>query len=218
MNKKIVISIIIVLATLGGLIVWKLVQKTDTSPNKELLQEAPGLPEEQWVRVIQSHEREPGHKVLTNEYDGYEITVPAGWQTLETASVSGGLKAFYSTLSDPRVPEVNEGAMLNILSFDNQADLTISEWLKVSPGQDFIKHADIKVLQAPEGSVYKASGKIYEDRLKEEVAIEKSSKIIYLVKGKERIYLVMCWAVGNQYEELISVCEKEIIPTFKILE
>ena len=52
----------------------------------------------------------------------------------------------------------------------------------------------------------------------EELPIEKSSNVIYFVKAEKKLYAVACWAIGDRYEELIALCEKEAIPTFKILE
>ena len=216
-RKRIIIISTIVIILAGALIIW-LSQGKEAPPETQLLQEVPGLPQEAWLRIIASREDNPGYKILTNQYDGYEITVPGEWQSNETATASGGLKAFYNPLSKGIEVESNEGVMLNIITFNNPNNLNLDNWLKVSPGKDYINHMEVKALQTAEGVVYKANGKVFEDRIQGEVPIEKSSQIIYFVKDKEKIYVVMCWAIGDQYEELIITCEKEAIPTFKILD
>lgn len=198
MNKRktiLIIGLIAVILILTGLAIWKSKHPSE----KPLLQKEPGLPE-----------AESGYKVVANKFDGYEITVPSNWQTTETASASGGFKAYYNTLGDVSSAELTEGVMLAVITFDD-----IEKVKSLFPAS--ARFADV---ETSSGRAYKTSYKAFEDRVIKgeptEIPIENSLVIKYIFPSDKKVYLVSCLALGDNFNELASLCEKQIL-TFRIL-
>lgn len=210
-RKKIIIIVFTLFLILGGIIIWQLSQKRATPSEQKLLQELPGLPEDQWIRVATIREAGPGYKVATNKVDEYEITIPASWQIREVTSVSSGFKAYYNSSGDASSAELTEGVMLTVTTFDNIE--------KVKPL--FPASARFEDKETVAGRAYRTSYKASEDRLIKgepvEVPIENSLVIKYIFPSDKKVYLVSCLALGDNFNELASLCEKQIL-TFKIIK
>lgn len=206
-RKKVIIISAIILMLLGGLVIWGL----SRSSEKGLLQETPNLPESEWSRIVQIEENKSGHKLLSNKIDGYEITVPNNWQVLETASTKGGLKAFYNLKEDYDSSEFDEGVMLNVLTLTS-----IDETESYFPSS-----ARFEDQKTEAGLAYKTSYKVTQDTTVNgepaEVPIENSLVVKYIFPSDEKVYLISCLALGDNFSELASLCEKQIL-TFKIIK
>ena len=206
-RKKVIIISAIILMLLGGLVIWGF----NRPSKKNLLQETPNLPESEWSRIVQVREGKPGYRILSNKIDGYEINVPNNWQVLETASVKGGLKAFYNTSGEYGSSEFNEGIMLNVLTLTS-----IDETESYFPSSARFEDQKTEV-----GLAYKTSYKATQDTTVNgepvEVPIEKSLVIKYIFPSDKKVYLVSCLALGDNSSELASLCEKQIL-TFKIIK
>jgi len=185
----------LIIVVLAGLIFWGL----SRSPKNDLLKEVPNLPAGEWSRVITTKEAEPGYKVLTNKFDGYEITVPSEWTTPELAT-SGEYGAAYNNLG------------LNIFVVGDIKDAELI----------FPTSARFVEVETPSGKAYKTTNKILgEDTFQNKeiisLPIENSLSVGYILLAKEKVYVILCSAVGDNFEKLVSLCEKQIL-TFKILK
>lgn len=214
MNRKLLIAILIIflLIIVGVVIFWQVSHKEGNQSEQKLLQEVPGLPEEQWVRIITTRESGSGYRIATNKIDGYEISIPPNWQILETASVSSGFKAYYNTVPGGNdSAELTDGVMLTITVFDS-----IEEVKRFFPSP-----ARFEDVETPAGRAYRSSYKATEDRFikggSKEVPIENSLIIKYIFPSEKKVYLASCLALGDNFSELASLCEKQIL-TFKILK
>src|SRR3989344_5099684 len=211
-RQKIIIIVLILTLILGGIIIWQFGQREAAPSGEELLREVPGLPEEQWTRVIMTREISADYRVAVNKVDGYEVTVPSNWQILETASVSGGFKAYYNTISGgENSAELTEGVMLTVTTFD---DIEKTKTL-------FPASARFEDVETSAGRAHRTSYKATEDRLARgesvEFPIENSLVIKYIFPSDKKVYLASCLALGDNFNELASLCEKQIL-TFKIIK
>mgnify|MGYP001605921429 CR=1 FL=1 len=200
-NRIIIIAVIILLALLGLI----LLALTRTS-EENLLQENPNLPKSEWSRIVQIEEDDLDNKVISNKIDGYEISVPDNWQVEETASAKGGLKVFYNPKGDYNFTEFSEGIMLNVLTV-----VSIEEAKNYVPST-----ARFLDQQTEIGLAYRASYKATQDTTAGETPIENSLVVKYIFPSDERVYLVSCLTLGNNFSELALLCEKQVL-TFKIL-
>lgn len=205
-KKKKVILIAILIAVTLGLIIWGL----NRSSSKDLLRENPNLPESEWSRVVQVEEGKD-YKTLSNKVDGYEINVPSEWRVLETASAKGGLKAFYNSKGDYDATEFSEGVMLNVLTLES-----IEEAKNYFPSSTLFENRETQTGQAYRTS-YKATRDTTVSGKFVETPIEESLVIKYIFPADKKVYLVSCLALGDNFVELASLCEKQIL-TFKILK
>lgn len=193
-KQKIILAGGIGILILGGLIIWGL----SRSSEKDLLKENPNLPESEWPRVVQVKESE-GYKILSNKFDGYEITVPSNWTTPELAT-SGEYGAAYNNLG------------LNIFVVANISDAKLI----------FPESARFEERETPAGKAFRTENKILgEDTFQNgemvNLPIEDSLSVGYIFPTEKKTYIVLCSAVGGNFDELVSVCEKQIL-TFKVLE
>ncbi len=194
-KQKIILIGGLVIITLGGLIIWGL----SRSSGKELLQEIPNLPEGEWSRTIAVSEAEPGYKIVTNKFDGYEITVPLDWTTPEIAT-SGG----YGIARD------NLNLNIFVMKEIKEAELI------------FPVSARFMELEMPAGKAYRTVNKIPgEDVIQNgkniNPPVENSLSIGYIFPTQEKVFIVLCSAVGDAFEARVNFCEKQIL-TFKILK
>lgn len=205
-RKKVIIISVIILAILAGLIFWGL----NRSSSKDLLRENPNLPESEWSRVVQVEENKD-YKTLANKVDGYEVDVPNDWRVLETASAKGGLKAFYNPKGDYNATEFSEGVMLNVLTLGS-----IEEAKSYFPPSALFEDRETQL-----GRAYRTSYKGTRDTTVNgkfvEAPIEKSLVVKYIFPSDKKVYLLSCLALGDNFSELSSLCEKQIL-TFKILK
>ncbi len=198
-RKKLIIAASAILIILIGLIVWGLVAREKVPSEDQLLVELPGLPKDQWSRVIKSEEDKTGYKKLTNQFDGYEITIPSDWITAEIAT-SGGYGAAYNNLS------------LNIFVVGAIEDAKFI----------FPESARFVEVETPIGKAYKTANKILgEDAFQDgeivNLPIEDSLSTGYIFPTEKRVYIVLCSALGDNFEAMVNLCEKQIA-TFKILK
>lgn len=194
-KQKIILIGGLVIITLGGLIIWGL----SRSPEKDLLQEAPNLPESGWSRAIAVSEAKPGYKIVTNKFDGYEIAVPFDWTAPEIATI-GGYGIAHDNLN------------LNIFVMK---EIKEAEFI-------FPESARFMELEMPAGKAYRTVNKIPgEDVIQNgkniNPPIENSLSIGYIFPSEEKVFIVLCSAVGDAFEERVNFCEKQI-STFKIIK
>lgn len=194
-KQKVIIAIGLAVFILGAVSLWLIVR----SPDKELLQENPNLPESEWSRTIQIEEDKSGFKTLSNRVDGYEITVPVEWKTAEIAA-SGGYGVNYSNLD------------LDIFVISSVEDAKLI----------FPETARFTEVEIPAGNAYKSSNKVlgedfFQNGKTINPPIEDSLSVGYVVPAKEKTYVILCSAIGSNFKELVSLCEKQIL-TFKILK
>lgn len=194
-RKLIIILAIALFLSVGGLLAWQFAKSPE-----ELLQETPGLPRSEWPRIITVKEDNSDYKVVSNEFDGYEVTVPKHWDVIEVASKDGGHEILAENLT------------LRIFALD-----------EIVQAQSFfpasVRFETIVITGNP---AYKTSFQPTEDRLDSkgnvtEAPLENSLVISYIFPSDENAYLVSCLVSGSRFSELASLCEKQIL-TFKILK
>ena len=192
-KQKVILGASLVAIVLGVLIIWGVSRNSE----ENLIRETTGLPESEWQRVIAVEEVESGQKVLTNKFDGYEITVPSDWMTPEVAT-SGGYGITSKNLD------------LNIFVLSGVGDAKLY----------FPETARFTEMETPIGKVYKTTNNISgEDILEggDNNLAENSLSIGYLFPSRQKGYLLLCSVWGNEFEALASLCEKQIL-TFKIIK
>lgn len=185
----------VILLFLGGLVIWGLAQTSE----EKLLQENPNLPESEWPRIVQIEEGESGYKTISNKFDGYKINIPSNWTTPELAT-SGEYGAAYNNLG------------LNIFVVANINDAKFI----------FPESARFEETKTPAGKAFRTANKIlgedtFQDGRMVNLPIENSLSIGYLFPTEGKTYIVLCSAVGDNFNEMVSLCEKQIL-TFKILK
>lgn len=205
-RKRVVIVSVIILTLLAGLIFWGL----NRSSSKDLLRKNPNLPESEWSRVVQVEESKD-YKTISNTIDGYKVNVPDNWHVLETASAKGGLKAFYNSRGDYNATEFSEGVMLNVLTLGS-----IEEAKNYFPSSALFEDKEAQTGRAYRTS-YEATrdttvnGKFIEAPIKESLVVK------YIFPSDKKVYLASCLALGDNFSELASLCEKQIL-TFEIIK
>ncbi len=191
-KQKIILVVVLAIVILAALLIWGLSRTSE----KELIQENPNLPESEWTLVsIRGGEED---KVVTNKTDGYEISIPADWNTPEIASRGSGYEITYQELT------------LRIFTLNSIEEAKVF----FPPSVRF----EDKVVSAKRA--YRASLRASQDTLDNrgnviEVPIKDSLVVGYLIPSGEKTYVVSCFATGDNFNELVSLCEKQIL-TFKI--
>lgn len=194
-RRKLIIIIGLISLALGSLLVWGF---SRTSP-KNLLLENPGLPESEWPRMIQIEKDESGYKIISNKFDGYEISVPSNWTTPESAT------------------NVEYGAAYNNMSLNIFVVANINEGKFIFPAS-----ARFEEIATPAGKAFRTANKIlgedtFQDGKMVNLPIEDSLSVGYIFPAEGRTYIVLCSAIGDNFNEMVSLCEKQIL-TFKILK
>lgn len=201
-RKKIIIGLILIALTIG----LALLLNRASDKKEGGLVERPGLPKEEWWRTISIEERD-GFKVIRNEVDGYEITVPVTWDT-ET--------------------EISWGSGHHIAYTDNNGDLSLRIFSVggIDQAKDYFPgHVRFETIKNVENiTIYRTSNKMTEDRFDSkagdiiEAPIENSLSIGFIFPADKKTYIVFCNVLGDGYEELASQCEKQVIDTFTIID
>jgi hypothetical protein len=189
--------------------------RTKTNTNN-LLVEIPTLPEIEWPRAVSVGEPVGGRKIVTNQFDGYNISVPENWIVNKMAYKNGGLRIIFSENYDPGTFEIESGLLFSIMVFENPNRMDIKNWIadQKNGNTEYLK-LDFKEVQHPIGTAYVAE---YLESQEESTMPDyrnTGSAHIYLFSGNSRIYLLSCYAFTDA-NTLIPICEQQI-QTFKLL-
>ena len=179
-HKKTLIIIISFLILLGLIMVILLISKKNetpkTNPNENLI-EVPNLPQSEWWRLIKTQEEKPGYQTAINNYGGYEITVPSEWGVEKKASSMGGLKIFSKPQKyDMSDPDISQGLILNIVTYDNSKKLSITDWLRQSSDASFFSGLKFKKTKIGQYAAFKTSMQLFNESL------DKNKNIIEIPK------------------------------------
>ena len=149
--------------------------------------------------------REAGSETRTvvNQYEGYQIVVPYEWNVKETGEtywleISFGDGSYF------------DAAVLNIVTFDNPEELSITDWLKQSP--DALRYQGSEFAQVQLGQYTSLKTTV---EITDEESAGNPLRVTYLLKNESSIYAVSCIAYSD-IDTLIPLCEKQV-QTFTIL-
>lgn len=229
-TKKLLLVLITFLLLISTLFIWSSLRKkeyvpTEIETEKNLI-EVYNLPKEDWWRVITTEEK-ASTKIVTNNFDGYQIKIPIDWRVEEKASPSGGLKIFYEDSPELNIPNqhghIESGILLNILTFKNPDKFSLLDWLAHSQEAKYYRdnfkfeevkianQTSFKITRKMEEEGFGKDGEIIVTEIKNSLVVE-----YFFLGNANKIHKLSCWAQGRNYQKLLSQCEKQI-QTFQIL-
>ena len=188
--------------------------KTD-KPLSEFLVEVPGMPP---LRVIQTENLSNNTQLVKNVVDSYQIVIPKEWGVDDLTSVEAGLNIYFpvieKSLAEQLLTETHDGLILNIRTLKNEKHFSVIDWVtKTNESKDFLNDSVFKEIEHSSSEALGARDIII--NLDGEPA-PNSALLRYVLGNKERIYILTCSIVGNDFAELTQKCE-DAVKTFKIL-
>ena len=222
-QKQLVLIAIVALLLATGLIVLGFqFMGGGPRPQGELV-EIPNLPKEDWLRVIRvTDDDQQNTKVATNAYDGYRITVPKEWSIPESISRSSGLKIFFNPYGNTLVSgEYTSGLLLGVTLLQNSENLSVTNWLSSSlEAENYLGQTDItlwETVMVNRYAGYKHSTRVSAlDENSNIILLENSAATLYALQGERGIYILSCSALGQNFMELVTLCEKNL-DSFELL-
>ena len=189
--------------------------KTD-KPLSEFLVEVPGMPP---LRVIQTENLSNNTQLVKNVVDSYQIVISKEWGVDDLTSVEAGLNIYFPViekyLAEQLLTETHDGLILNIRTLKNGKYFSVIDWVtKTNESKEFLNDSVFKEIEHSSGEALEARDIII--NLDGE-ADPDSTLLRYVLGNKERIYILTCSIVGNNFAELTQECE-DAVKTFKILE
>ena len=188
--------------------------KTD-KPLSEFLVEVPGMPP---LRVIQTENLSNNTQLVKNVVDSYQIVISKEWGVDDLTSVEAGLNIYFpvieKSLAEQLLTETHDGLILNIRTLKNGKYFSVIDWVtKTNESKEFLNDSVFKEIEHSSSEALGARDIII--NLDGEPA-PNSALLRYVLGNKERIYILTCSIVGNDFAELTQKCE-DAVKTFKIL-
>jgi len=223
-RNKILIITALSIVLLGMVVIILLINKenkaSEVSPSEDLedLIEAPDFFQQDWWSAIKTSDEKPGYQTIVNEYDNYQIIVPAEWSVEELLRKGRGMQIFFGGEEYYESDlDVAVGLVLTIVAFDNPKKLSVTDWLRQSPDATSYQGSKFTQTQVGQYTSFKTSAETSDEELHrlEGVTAEYTLQVAYLLENKDKMYEISCVAY-NDADTLIPLCEEQV-QTFEIL-
>lgn len=201
--------LLILVAAVGARLLWE----SDGGLVKN-----PNIPREYWPQEITT-QQSGSVRTVTNEYAGYEITVPSQWLVTGHAATDGLFIAFDDeVLTEIPIESGRSGGSLSIVVIPIEEPLTLDQWLS-RYGRDYVTNeADIALLTKTSfpGRPYEVVelSRTLVDAWEED---RKSALTMFFVHdGSSQIFRISCVVAEEDFVALHHECV-QYAKTFRIL-
>lgn len=163
------------------------------------------------IEVIEQGDK----KIVRNTVEGYEVTVPKGWDVPESPLVDEKIIVQWIGSDQKLETEMQDGVYMQLYTFDNPQNLSIQEW---AVRQWEYKSSEINIININNISILRRIKKVQFGQDDEDPIIIEDSQVVRLSFNLDhKIYTYTCTSRGANYLAYSKECENLAIENIKKL-